>query len=580
MDQPRPDARPTRDAAGSTDLLKRDDLLALVDASGSLAREVHLPRLLRSVLEDATRLTDSPDGSVILHDEARSRLYFADAVGANAPMLLEKWGKESSQGVPLVGSKAGQAFTSHTSQVVDAVAGDPNHFEGVDKETRRQTASMVCVPLIVTSRRSGERRALGVIQILNKRQGNYTQRDRVLLERFADQAAVALENAQLVSDLFAHMGLYATDDLDPLQAYNDLRSKPAWQEALSVLFADMRGFTQLCQVVGRPEEAQRKLNEFLTLLAEAVVAHGGLVNKFLGDGLMALFRSDGHARRAVDCGFSMLKSFDALKRRWDEQSNVRLTFLDLGIGISTEDVTLGSVGSERVWEFTAVGTGVNLAAYLMENARNGRRLLVDRVTFRSAQDLVDQHEGPEQFELRKPGQTVAHPYERYCLVRRTGDVGEAEEPPEDAPAPNLGSVFVSYSHADAHWLALLQKHLKPYVRAGALDVWDDTKIRAGDQWRASIDQALERAQVALLLVTPDFLSSDFIARNELPPLLDKARARGVRILWVPVTASSYEETQIGAFQAAMNPATPLDTLPEAEQHQALVRVCKLVKAAL
>lgn len=216
-------ARSAESNTGSTDLLRHEDLLALIDITRSLASEVHLTRLLHRILEEATKLTDSHDGSVILHDETRNRLYFADAVGDDAQMLLKKWGKTSSHGIPLVGSKAGQVFTSHMSQVVDAVANDPNHFKGVDNDTRRQTTSMVCVPLIVTSKRSGQVRALGVIQILNKKNGNYTKRDRVLLERFADQAAVALENAQLVSDLFAHMGLYATPDLDPLEAYRDLR---------------------------------------------------------------------------------------------------------------------------------------------------------------------------------------------------------------------------------------------------------------------------------------------------------------------------------------------------------------------
>ena len=82
------------------------------------------------------------------------------------------------------------------------------------------------------------------------------------------------------------------------------------------------------------------------------------------------------------------------------------------------------------------------------------------------------------------------------------------------------------------------------------------------------------------MVSPNFLESDFIAQNELPPLLQAARARGVRILWLPLSASSYEETQIGSFQAALNPSNPLDAMSEGQQHQALVSVCKLIKAAL
>jgi len=563
------------------ELLGREDLLALVDVTRDLASEVHLPRLLHRILEKSTRLTDSPDGSVILHDESGNSLYFADAVGASAQFLIEQWGKASEQRVPLVGSKAGQVFTSGVSEIVDAVPEDPNHFKGVDEDTHRQTSSMVCVPLVAVSKRSGAARTLGVIQILNKRSGNYTERDKILLERFADQAAVALDNAHLVADLFAHMGLYTTEEgVDPVRTYADIRSKPAWHETLSVLFADMRGFTQFCQVIARPETAQESLNEFLTMLSDNVIMHQGVVNKFLGDGGMTIYNNSTNAISAIECGFSMLKTFDALKRRWDDRSNLRLTFLDLGIGISTEDVILGSIGSERVWDFTAIGTGVNLAAHLMEHARDGRRLLVDKVTFRATQDLIEEYEGPEEFELRKPGQTVAHPYERYCLLRKKGEIPIDLEPrAEIVPLPR-GVVFISYSHGDGQWLGLLQKHLKPYVRTGSLEIWDDTKITAGTQWRASIREALERAKVALLLVSPNFLESEFIAHNELPPLLQAARAKGLRILWVPVSASSYEETQIGSFQAALNPSTPLDTMPEPHQHQALVSVCKLIKAAL
>src|SRR5262245_28402684 len=135
-----------------TETLNVADLAALVATFRDLAAEVHLPRLLNRILAEATRLTESPDGSVLLLDEKRSCLSFAHAVGASASMLLAEWGKNGSKGVPLVGSKAGQVFTSMTSVAVDAIPEDPNHFEGVDKATKRRTESMVCVPLVVANR--------------------------------------------------------------------------------------------------------------------------------------------------------------------------------------------------------------------------------------------------------------------------------------------------------------------------------------------------------------------------------------------------------------------------------------------
>jgi class 3 adenylate cyclase len=475
----------------------------------------------------------------------------------------------------LVGSKAGQVFTSMTSVTVDAVQHDPNHYEGVDRATQRRTECMVCVPLVAIRQPSRDAHALGVIQILNKRSGNYTPRDRALLERFAELAAVAIQNARLVSDLYANKGLYAADEsVDP----QELLSRPAWNETLSVLIADMRGFTQLCQLIGRPERTQELLNRFLGMLANSVIAERGLVNKFLGDGLMAFFRGDGHAQRAVTCSLKMLHEFDTMKAEWVESHNVSLDFVDLGIGISTEDVILGAVGTERVWDFTAVGTGVNLAAHLMEHARDGRRVLVDKVTFRAARGHISNFDGPEKFELRKPGQNYAHPYERYVIHSdgRQSPTAKLSEPART----NAGRLFISYSRRDDAWRQLLRTHLQPYVTSGLLEVWDDTAIEMGEPWKHAIDRALEEVSAAIFLVSPNLLASTFAMRDELAPVLQRARARKARLLWLPISASSYGETEFSSLQAAINPSTPLDQMSEPQQHDTLVTVCKLIKSAL
>ncbi len=78
------------------------------------------------------------------------------------------------------------------------------------------------------------------------------------------------------------------------------------------------------------------------------------------------------------------------------------------------------------------------------------------------------------------------------------------------PRNNRTKVFISYSHRDKEWLDRLQVHLKPLERAGIIDRWDDPRIKAGERWKVKIREALATAKVVVVLLSGDFLASDFI----------------------------------------------------------------------
>ena len=134
----------------------------------------------------------------------------------------------------------------------------------------------------------------------------------------------------------------------------------------------------------------------------------------------------------------------------------------------------------------------------------------------------------------------------------------------------VNTVFVSYSHNDTAFLDRLRVHLRPLEKRGLMDLWDDTRIEAGDQWKAAIEEALGRARVAILLVSADFLASEFIVDNELPPLLSKAESDGTRIIPVIVKPCRFRrDKNLSRFQAINDPATPLVSMSESEQDKCL-----------
>jgi TIR domain len=144
------------------------------------------------------------------------------------------------------------------------------------------------------------------------------------------------------------------------------------------------------------------------------------------------------------------------------------------------------------------------------------------------------------------------------------------------------TVFISYSHRDKKLMEELLTHLKPYVRSGSVTPWSDKQIAPGLKWLAEIQTARDKSSVAVLLVSPDFLASDFIHDHEVGPFLKRAEEGGFKILWVQIRASSYKETPLESFQAVVSPpAKPLAEMrTRAERDQAWVQLCEEVKRAV
>lgn len=154
-------------------------------------------------------------------------------------------------------------------------------------------------------------------------------------------------------------------------------------------------------------------------------------------------------------------------------------------------------------------------------------------------------------------------------------------PEKEGPRAVRNQIFISYSHKDARWLERLQVHLRPLERIGTITRWDDTLIKPGTKWREEIERAIEAAKVAVLLVSADFLASDFIATNELPPLLVSAEAEGAVILPVIVSPCRFQHTHtLSKFQSVNPPSQPLIKMRRDKQEAIFVKVTEAIEDAL
>jgi adenylate cyclase len=147
------------------------------------------------------------------------------------------------------------------------------------------------------------------------------------------------------------------------------------------LFSDLRGFTDMCHAL-EPEQVVQRLNEYLTEMTRIIQTHGGVIHKFIGDGIMAVFGDPvahtDHAARAVRAAIEMQREMAKLRERAEAEGSQPL---HMRIGIHTGPLVAGDIGSQQFLEYTVIGATVSIASRLEGlNKELGTDLLIGKAT--------------------------------------------------------------------------------------------------------------------------------------------------------------------------------------------------------
>jgi adenylate cyclase len=258
-------------------------------------------------------------------------------------------------------------------------AASDEQFAGVDSIVSQGVRSTICAPLV------GESRVHGAIYADRLDPfAAFKPDDLELISAVASQTAIAVENARAHERLAREEVARANySRFLPEYVVKQMLENPesfklgGVTQGITVLFADIRGFTSIAEHAP-PEKIVGLLNRYFSAMTDIIFAHGGTLDKYLGDGLMALFgaptTTPEDASNALNTAVAMQRRILGINMELREEG---LLEIGVGIGLHTGEAIVGYIGSERRSEYTAIGDTVNTASRLESNARGGEILLSD-----------------------------------------------------------------------------------------------------------------------------------------------------------------------------------------------------------
>ena len=374
-------------------------LQLLLDISKELSRHQDVDKLLHRVVDITFQVMDVDRVSILMVEPTSKELI----PRVSHTRLGETAAGGGSRHVPR--SIAQRAVDERLAILTDNAAAD-ERFKG-KSIVMQSVRSAMCAPLMG---RGGN--VLGIIYVDNLTATNsFSDDDLDFLIAFSGLAAVAIENSSLTDRLRREAVVLSNFQryFAPNLAEEILNQEGEVQlggtkRPVVVFFSDIRGFTPMSERMA-PDDIARLLTEYFTEMVEIVFKHGGTLDKFMGDAIMALWGApiahEDDADRAMLAAVEMQQVLDELNAKWETDGRQRV---NIGIGINFGEVFAGNIGSQQRLEYTVIGDAVNVASRLCSKAGPGDILVSE--PFRHVLKQPPDFEPVEAIELKGKAQAV------------------------------------------------------------------------------------------------------------------------------------------------------------------------------
>jgi class 3 adenylate cyclase/GAF domain-containing protein len=377
----------------ATSVAKRNQELEAIKQIGSAlaSSTFDINKVLKYTMDMIRTLMNVEAGSLAL--VKGNQLEFAVAFEIDI-IQLKKFRLQMGQGIS-------GAVASLGKPIIENDAPNSSYFHpDIDSATGFKTRSVLCVPMI------SKGKVIGVIEVLNKLVGKFTESDRDLLQSIATSVSIAMENARLYKEtvLMAEQergirGVFQKfvpkEVIDKIIHGNTIKQKIVDEfKTITLLNLDIRNFSKLTRKIG-PIKSVALLNQFFSVMGGIVFKHHGIVDKYLGDGFLALFGAPVStamdAENAVSAALEMQYAIESLNEDYlkailDEPVNI-------GVSIFTGEVVVGNIGFEMKMDYTVIGDSVNNVFRLQDLTKSKPNVvLISESTIRAVQSPLEVRE--------------------------------------------------------------------------------------------------------------------------------------------------------------------------------------------